>query len=171
MYTEEPGMTNHNLFTAKDNHVWLYTALPTCVFGACAELGTAMALTSGFGGLEVANWPLVPQVRGFKPGRSRRIFRAKKSSVRLPSVPCRKITACERTRKWRGSRHFRKNSRPFLTHCPTFRYWGSLASFQTLAVPCGEGWNVLITGPPSWRFDVLLTTGLCKNFPAEKAQK
>ena len=25
------------------------------------------------------------QVRGFKPGRSRRIFRAKKSSARLPS--------------------------------------------------------------------------------------
>ena len=27
----------------------------------------------------------ITQVRGFKPGRSRRIFRAKKSSVRLPS--------------------------------------------------------------------------------------
>ena len=32
---------------------------------------------SGFGGLEVVCWPLVPQVRGFKPGRSRRIFKGK----------------------------------------------------------------------------------------------
>jgi len=32
----------------------------------------------GFGGLGVACWPLIP-------GRSRRIFRAKKSSARLPS--------------------------------------------------------------------------------------
>ena len=27
-----------------------------------------------------------------------------------PSVPCRKFTACKRTQKWRGSRHFRQNS-------------------------------------------------------------
>jgi hypothetical protein len=32
----------------------------------------------GFGGLEVACWPLVPQVRGFKPGRIRRIFQGEK---------------------------------------------------------------------------------------------
>jgi len=25
-------------------------------------------------------------------------------------------------------------------------------------------WNVLITGPPSWGFDVLLATALCKTF-------
>ena len=44
------------------------------------------------------------QVRGFSPGRSRRIFRAKKSSARLPSegevkpsVPCRSFTACKRS--------------------------------------------------------------------------
>ena len=29
---------------------------------------------SGFGGLGVACWPLVPKFVGFKPGRSRRIF-------------------------------------------------------------------------------------------------
>ena len=44
-----------------------------------------------------------------------------------PSVPC-KFTACKRTQKWRGSRHFRQNSRLFLSHIFTFRYWGSLAS-------------------------------------------
>ena len=41
-------------------------------------------LQCGFGGLGVACWPLV-QVRRFKPGRSRRIFREKKSSALLPS--------------------------------------------------------------------------------------
>jgi len=57
---------------------------------------------SGFGGLEVACWPLVTQVRGFAPGRSGRIFRAKKSSSMPscggevnPSVPCRSFTACK----------------------------------------------------------------------------
>jgi len=60
-----------------------------------------------------------------------------------PSVPCRKFTACKRTQKWRGSRHFRQNSRKFLAHSSTFRYWGSLASFQTLGTPCGESWDVL----------------------------
>jgi hypothetical protein len=57
---------------------------------------------SGFGGLEVACWPLVPQVREFKPGRSRRIIsgrKKEKSSARLPfggevkacPVPCRRF--------------------------------------------------------------------------------
>ena len=40
---------------------------------------------SGFGDLEVSVLAFGTQVRGFKPGRSRRIFRAKKSSARLPS--------------------------------------------------------------------------------------
>ena len=44
----------------------------------------SMGRWSGFGGLEVACWPLVPKFAGFTPGRSRRIFRVKKSSVRLP---------------------------------------------------------------------------------------
>jgi hypothetical protein len=40
--------------------------------------GLVTGSDSGFGGLEVACWPLVP-------GRSRRIFREKNSSARLPS--------------------------------------------------------------------------------------
>jgi len=80
------------------------------------------------------------QVRGFKPGRSRRIFRAEKKILSTPSfggevkpsVP-RKFTACKRTQKWRGSRHFRQ----FLAHSFTFRYWCSLASLDA--------------GDPLWR--------------------
>ena len=86
---------------------------------------------SGFGGLEVSVLASSTRVRGFKPGRSRRIFRTKKillGGEAKPSVSCRKFTACKRTQKWRGSRHFRQNSWPFLAHSSTFRYWGSLAS-------------------------------------------
>jgi len=46
----------------------------------------------------------------------------------------------------------------FLAHSSTFRCWGSLASFQTRGTPGGGSWNVLITGPPSWGFDVPLVT-------------
>ena len=63
------------------------------------------------------------QVCGFKPDRSRRIFRGEKvlstpsfGGEVQPSVPCRTFTACKRTQKWDGSRHFRQNSRPFLAH-------------------------------------------------------
>ena len=42
-------------------------------------------LRSGFGGLVVSVLGSGTRGRGFKPGRSRRIFRAKKSSARLPS--------------------------------------------------------------------------------------
>ena len=40
---------------------------------------------SGFGGLEVACWPLVPKFVGSNPTEDVGFFRAKKSSARLPS--------------------------------------------------------------------------------------
>ena len=40
---------------------------------------------SGFGGLEVVCWPLVPKFAGSNPAEAVGFFRAKKSSVRLPS--------------------------------------------------------------------------------------
>ena len=41
--------------------------------------------TCGFGGLQVACWPLVPKFAGSKPAEAVGFFRAKKSSPRLPS--------------------------------------------------------------------------------------
>ena len=69
----------------------------------------------GFGGLEVACWPLVPKFAGSTPGRSRWIFQGEKilstPSFRRevkPFVPCRIFAACKRTRMCiRGSRSFR----------------------------------------------------------------
>ena len=40
---------------------------------------------SGFSGLEVACWPLVPTIAGSNPTEAVGFFRAKKSSARLPS--------------------------------------------------------------------------------------
>ena len=44
-----------------------------------------LAWESGFGGLEVACWPLIPKFAGSNPARAVGFFRAKKSSARLPS--------------------------------------------------------------------------------------
>jgi hypothetical protein len=65
------------------------------------------------------------QVRGFAPGRSRRIFRAKKSfgGEVKPSVPCRSFTACKRFLNVTCKSTFRQNSRTSLAHSSTFRRW------------------------------------------------
>jgi hypothetical protein len=51
------------------------------------------------------------QVRGFKPGRNRRIFKVEKilstpsfEGELKPSVPCRRFAACKRSLELRGSR-------------------------------------------------------------------
>src|SRR5215470_19410872 len=68
------------------------------------------------------------QVRGFKPGRSLRIFRAKKilstpsfGGEVKPSVPCRRFAACKRSLNLGGSRNLGKIARHFLAHSTTFR--------------------------------------------------
>jgi len=144
----------------------------------CKDKSLSQTQLSSFGGLEVSVLAFGTQVRGFKSGRSRRISRAKKilsaPSFRgevNPSVPCRTFTACKRTQKWRGIRHFRQNSRQFLAHTSTFRCWGSLASFQTWGTTGGGSWRVLTTDPPIWGFDMRLATALCKNLPTENIQR
>ena len=44
-----------------------------------------MIYISGFGGLGVACWPLVPKFAGSNPAEAVAFLRAKKSSARLPS--------------------------------------------------------------------------------------
>ena len=50
-----------------------------------AEIVYINVSLSGFGGLEVACWPLVPKFAGSNPAEAVGLFRAKKSSARLPS--------------------------------------------------------------------------------------
>jgi hypothetical protein len=65
------------------------------------------------------------QVRGFTPGQSRRIFRAKKKIPSTPSfgweVPCRSFTACKRSLNVTWKSAFRQNYRTFLAHSSIFR--------------------------------------------------
>jgi len=81
------------------------------------------------------------QVCGFKPGRSRRIFRAKKilntssfGGEVKPSVPCRRFAACKRSLILRGSQNLGKITTGHLSR-PQFHLslLGSLASLRTEA--------------------------------------
>jgi len=74
------------------------------------------------------------QVRGFAPGRSRRIFRAKKilstppfGGEVKPLVPCRNFTACKRSLNVTWKLAFRQNYWIFLAHSSTFPPLGALA--------------------------------------------
>jgi len=65
----------------------------------------------GFGGYRGSVLAFGTQVRGFKPGRSRRIFKGEKilstpsfGREVKPSVPCRRFAACKRSLELRGSR-------------------------------------------------------------------
>jgi hypothetical protein len=71
---------------------------------------------SGFGGLEVECWPLVPKFAGSNPAEAVGFFGRKnpqhaflrRGSKAVCPMSC--FTACKRTQKWRGSRQFRQNS-------------------------------------------------------------
>jgi hypothetical protein len=64
----------------------------------------------GFGGLEVACWPLVPKFAGSNPAEAIGFLRAKKilstpsfGGEVKPPVPCRRFAACKRFLELRGS--------------------------------------------------------------------
>jgi hypothetical protein len=96
--------------------------------------------TSGFGGLEVACWPLVPKFAGSNPAEVVGFFGWKNSQhafLRRGSkavCPMSCFTACKRTQKWRGSRHFWQNSlghfSPIVPH--------SAAGFASVASEAGD---------------------------------
>jgi hypothetical protein len=83
-------------------------------------------LEIGFSGLEVSMLASGTQVRGFKPGWSRRIFRETKilsmpsfGGEVMPSVPCRSFAACKRSVHLPWKSHlYAKLNRPF--PCPYF---------------------------------------------------
>jgi hypothetical protein len=67
-------------------------------------INTTNLIHSSLGGLVVSMLASGTQDRGFKPGRNRRIFLAKKIHSMAsfggevkPSVPCRRFAACKRT--------------------------------------------------------------------------
>ena len=109
------------------------------------EIREVSRYDSGFGGLEVACWPLVPKFAGSNPAETIGFFRAKKSSARLPSegevkpsVPCRRFTACKRflNATWKSGISG-KIHRPFLAHIVPH-----LATRFSGETTRGESWNV-----------------------------
>jgi hypothetical protein len=73
---------------------------------------------TGFGALGVSVLASGTQVRGFKPGRSRRIFKGGKilstpsfGREVKPWVPCRRVAACKRTLNVPWKSAFRQNYR------------------------------------------------------------
>ena len=87
-------------------------------------------VNSGFGGVEVACWPLVPKFAGSHPSEAVGFFRAKKilstpsfGGEVKPSVPCRSCTACRRSLNVTWKSAFKQNYRTFLAHSSTFRRW------------------------------------------------
>jgi hypothetical protein len=81
----------------------------------------------GFGGPVVNTLASGTQDRGFAPGRSRRIFRAKQI-LSMPSfgrevkpfAPCRKFAACKRSLNGVKRRHFGKIIGPVSPTVPPF---------------------------------------------------
>ena len=86
---------------------------------------------NGFGGLEVACWPLVPKIAGSHPAEAVGFLVRKKKILSTPSfggevkpsVPCRSFTACERSLNVTCKSAFRQNSRTCLAHSSNFRRW------------------------------------------------
>jgi len=74
--------------------------MQSCVTNQANFTGTF----SGFGGLEVACWPLVPKFAGSHPaeavgflGRKKILSTPSFGGEIKPSVPCRSFTACKRS--------------------------------------------------------------------------
>ena len=69
------GITNRYELDRLDFELWWEEEIFSSLYPA----------RSGFGGLGVACWPLVPKFAGSNPAEAVGFLRAKKSSVRLPS--------------------------------------------------------------------------------------
>ena len=96
---------------------------------------------SGFGGLEVACWPLVRMFAGSNPAEAvgflgRKILSTPSFGGEVkPSVTCRSFTACERPLNVTCKSEFRQNYRIFLAHSSTLRRW---------VLSRGDAWRRLV---------------------------
>jgi len=94
-----------------------------------------LQINSGFGGLGLSVLTFSAQVRGFKPGRSRQIFKGEKilstpsfGGEIKPLVPCRRFAACKKSLNVAWKSTFRQNYRTFLAH--------RVPPFATRGLPC-----------------------------------
>ena len=93
---------------------------------------------SGYSGVEVESWPLVPKFTGSNPAEAigflgRKILSTSSFGEEVkPSVPCRRFTACKRSLNLCGSRNLGKITTGHLSR-PQFHLslLGSLVSLRT----------------------------------------
>jgi hypothetical protein len=78
---------------------------------------------SGFGGLEVACWPLVPKFVGSHPAEAVILSTSSFGGEVKPSVPCHSFMACKRSLNITWNSTFRQNYRTFLAYSSTFHRW------------------------------------------------
>jgi hypothetical protein len=135
-------------------------------------LVSTMVVLGGFGGLEVACWPLVPKFAVSNPAEAVGFFGRRnpqhaflrRGSKAVCPMSC--FTACKRTQKWRGSRHFRQK---FLSHFSRI-FPPSAAGFASVASEAGGLlWRKLersksVVLLQVGGFDVPLAKALCKTF-------
>ena len=106
--------------------VWWYTrwqnviVLRTVTGIPASFLHNSNTKQSGFGGLEVACWPLVPKFAGSNPAKAVRFLRAIKilstpsfGGEVKPSVPCCRFPSCKRSLNVTWKSTFRQNYRPW----------------------------------------------------------
>ena len=140
--------TTSILINSSEPYVYIPTHFETSSVPSCKislQTRCAIMAKSGFGGLEVACWPLVPQGRGIVPGQSRRIFRAKKilstpsfGGKVKPSVSCRSFTACKRSLNVTWISAFRQHFSPTVPPSAA----GCSRMVTRVETPGDESWNV-----------------------------
>ena len=104
------------------------------------------------------------QVRGFKPGRSRRIFKGEEilstpssgGEVKLggevkPSVPCRRFVACKRSLNVTWKSTFRQNYRTTFSPTVPTSAAGISHVVADVKAPGGEKWEHLKSGGKQWQ--------------------
>jgi len=113
----------------------LYSKFSFCVLAdplfVCTDIVMLRCspVVSGFGGLEVACWALVPKFAGSHPAKAIGFLGQKFFSTSFlggevkPSVPCRSFTTCKRSLNVMWKLAFRQNYRTFLAHSSTFHRW------------------------------------------------
>jgi hypothetical protein len=99
---------------------------------------------SGFGGLGVACWPLVPKFAGSNPAEKILITPSFGGEVK-PSVPCRRFAACKRSLNGVEVVIYAKLPDNILAHISTFRRW-DLSHRGGRGGTCWQKWERLNVG-------------------------
>jgi len=99
------------------------------------------------------------KVRGFKPGRSRRIFKGEKKILSTtsfggevkPSAPCHRFAACKRSLNVPWKSTFRQNYRTTFSPTVPTSTAGISHVVADVETPGGEKWEHLKSGGKQWQ--------------------